>query len=91
MFKELSLCVICGRPRIKDKLGYDGKKILLCERCYANSLKWAAAGRKAFEEKYGMTYRSWATGNEFRLMKSRKQKKDAKRRKKETPAPEGTH
>lgn len=72
MYKELGLCVTCGRPRIKDKLGCDGQEILLCERCYANALKWAEAGSKAFEEKYGFTYRSWATGNEFRAMKARK-------------------
>ncbi len=72
MYKELGLCVNCGRPRIKGRTGYDGKEIMLCERCYANALKWAEAGRRAFEEKHGMTYRSWATGNEFRFMKKKR-------------------
>ena len=81
MYKELGLCVSCGRPRIKDKVGYDGKEILLCERCYANSLKWAAAGRKAFEDKHGVSYRSWATGNEFRLMKTRRSQREGTPRK----------
>ena len=75
-YKELGLCVTCGRPRVKDKTGWDGKEILLCERCYANALKWAEAGRKAFEEKHGMTYRSWATGNEFNSMKARRSRKN---------------
>ena len=77
-YKELGLCVKCGRSRVQDKVGWDGREIFLCERCYADALKWAAAGRKAFEEKHGITYRSWATGNEFRLMgKRRSQQKGA--------------
>ena len=72
MFKELGLCVTCGRPRVKNKVGWDGREIMLCERCYANSLKWAAAGRNAFVEKHGMSYRSWAVGNEFRIIGARR-------------------
>ena len=72
MFKELGLCVTCGRPRVKNKVGWDGREIMLCERCYANSLKWAEAGRNAFVEKHGISYRSWAVGNEFRMIGARR-------------------
>ena len=72
MYKELGLCVTCGRPRVKNKVGWDGREIMLCERCYANSQKWAAAGRNAFVEKHGMSYRSWAVGNEFRMIGARR-------------------
>lgn len=56
LFRELGLCVTCGKPRADRVRAWDGGPVMLCERCYQISLKAAEAMRAAYLEKHGETW-----------------------------------
>ena len=55
-FREVGLCVTCGQPRADRVRAWDGSPVMLCERCYQNSLKASEAMRASYLEKHGETW-----------------------------------
>lgn len=51
MYRELGLCVRCGKPRLDGQVTWSGRDAQLCERCYNNTIQSAAKGRATLASK----------------------------------------
>lgn len=56
LWRELGLCVRCGKPRLDGLTVWGGEEIKLCQRCYADTVNAAKDGRDSFSRSHGTTW-----------------------------------